>query len=601
MNEIITVLSSDVSILSSIAVSRLMPVYDTQGLSLSADQYKLLVSEPCEDTSTKHISKYVPFGDMINVIRDQFDIDGINEKISELSTTKGDRREYELGDKGGWVKTTIEKNPFIISSIYETNEGNISVLDGYDLSLGMNEAFKYSLFDIIKTKELSSKSISSETIESLSIRTSTLSSKTISSETINTLSIESKYISGDTIYCTNISSENLSTLISSFVETTISDDYIGSNGEVRYVSPSGKIDQTILNNLIYICDNNTDLEKCVNSNISFKDIYNTWKMGGRVVVQPNNTPKWYGFTDYPLSGSIQGDDMGYKYWYYDVDYDTIVQPNNTSDDTFFYSGSKYTDYDITLRCYSTNTDDDWIGFVLAFIEDSPTGTPQFLVAYRSPQNTKGSLANDKHWFIYNSYIKGFPTFIEVKNPENEYIPPELHGWKELGAGTLIHTRRTGSTITVETTPFEKDISREDLLTRSFTSKITLDLTQICGGLFNQPASIGYIAKSQAYTMYENINFNVEKIVVDTRTKALSVYNPISREWTSESIGVDTLETCGYGRFIKNPLTEKVFYTTQTGFDSFIKYSDLQEYENRIQKLEEFVNQLKNQTLLKLNI
>jgi hypothetical protein len=242
MNEIITVLSSDVSILSSVAVSRLMPVWDTQTLSLSADQYKLLVSEPCEDTSTKHISKYVPFGDMINVIRDQFDIDGINEKLDELSTTKGDRRYYELSDRGGWVKTTVEKNPFIISSIYETNEGNISVLDGYDLSLGMNEAFKYSLFDIIKTKELSSKSISSETIESLSITTNTLSSKTISSETIKTLSIESDIISSKTVYCTTISSENLSTIISSFVETTISDDYIGQNGEVRYVSPAGKID-----------------------------------------------------------------------------------------------------------------------------------------------------------------------------------------------------------------------------------------------------------------------------------------------------------------------------------------------------------------------
>jgi hypothetical protein len=182
--------------------------------------------------------------------------------------------------------------------------------------------------------------------------------------------------------------------------------------------------------------------------------------------------------------------------------------------------------------------------------------------------------NDRHWFVQDSYRKAFHSYIEIKNPENEYISPYNRGWLDLGAGTLIHAKRIGSTITVETTPFEKDISRENLLTRSFTSKITIDLTQICGGLFNQPASIGYCAKSQAYTMYENIDFNVEKIVVDTRSKSLSVYNPISHEWTLESIGADTLETCGYGRFIKNPLTEKVFYTTQTGFDSFINGSDL---------------------------
>lgn len=81
MTEIITVLSSDVSILSSIAVSRLMPVYSLDTLSLSADQYKLLVSEPCEDTSTKHISKFVPLGDVISVIRNQFAIDKISDDI----------------------------------------------------------------------------------------------------------------------------------------------------------------------------------------------------------------------------------------------------------------------------------------------------------------------------------------------------------------------------------------------------------------------------------------------------------------------------------------------------------------------------------------
>jgi hypothetical protein len=199
MTEIITVLSSDVSILSSIAVSRLMPVYDLSTMSVSADQYKLLISEPCEDTSTKHISKFVPLGDVISVIRRQFNVDGISSDVHDLSSNKSDRREVEIGDRGGWFICETQKNPYIISAIYETNNGNISALSGYDLSLGMNEAFKNSIFDRIIAKELSAKTIS-----------------------------------GETIYCTDISSKNLTNIISS--------DYIGQNGEVRYLSPNGKID-----------------------------------------------------------------------------------------------------------------------------------------------------------------------------------------------------------------------------------------------------------------------------------------------------------------------------------------------------------------------
>jgi hypothetical protein len=66
MTEIVTVLSSDVSILSSIAVSRLMPTYAEE---LSAEGCKFLVSVPTEDTDTGHISKYVNFDDIENSMR----------------------------------------------------------------------------------------------------------------------------------------------------------------------------------------------------------------------------------------------------------------------------------------------------------------------------------------------------------------------------------------------------------------------------------------------------------------------------------------------------------------------------------------------------
>lgn len=98
MTEIITVLSSDVSILSSIAVSRLTPTY---GDELSSDWCKFLVSVPSEDTDTKHISKYVNFGDIVNVVRSRFSVDNMVQDIKDLSANKSDNRKVEFGLPGG--------------------------------------------------------------------------------------------------------------------------------------------------------------------------------------------------------------------------------------------------------------------------------------------------------------------------------------------------------------------------------------------------------------------------------------------------------------------------------------------------------------------
>lgn len=66
--------------------------------------------------------------------------------------------------------------------------------------------------------------------------------------------------------------------------------------------------------------------------------------------------------------------------------------------------------------------------------------------------------------------------------------------------------------------------------------------------------------------YENLSFKVEKTIVDVRDSSLSTYDPVNEEWTQESIGYDTRNTCGFGRLVKNPLTGKVFYVGQNGFD-----------------------------------
>lgn len=336
--------------------------------------------------------------------------------------------------------------------------------------------------------------------------------------------------------------------------------HIGQNGDVMYTTPSGPLKQGILNTDILVCDNDEDLKKCMGATMSFQDIYNNWRRGGQY------DGKWYGFTDYPDKYvPVTEDGYGYYYWYYEQENDTIVQPNNTNDDSFYYSPTKYQNYDITVRCYSPNGDDGIIGLVLAFVEDGPDGKPRMLLALRSPNTTNTETPQTGyHWYVMDSTLWVYDTTIKnvitCDNIADEYLP-QSNGWKDCGAGTQIRARRNGSKIELWTTPFMKDASRGDVLASEFTNKLTLDLSKIADGIFNRPARIGYATKSQPYSKYENIDFNVEKTVVDTRTNTLSTYNPISRTWELKSTGYQTLDTCGFGRLTKNTITQNVFYVT----------------------------------------
>ena len=271
----------------------------------------------------------------------------------------------------------------------------------------------------------------------------------------------------------------------------------------------------------------------MDTNMSFSDIFKAWKRGGHW------HGKWYGFTeDYPISSpNPSKEDLGYRHWYYDTKLSTIVQPNNTSDDTFIYSSTKYQNYDLSVRCYSTGSDDNIIGLVVAFIEDGPDGKPHALYALRSPNTTNkedNSLQTSYHWYVAESsaWVTS-DTYKQsvVKNDIN--VKDDLSNacwWSDYGEGTIIHARRNGSVIELETTPFMGGASIGRVIGTTPGNKITLDLASECGGIFNRPASIGYISRSQPYTMYENLRFNVEKTVVDTRSNTLSTYNPIEQKW-----------------------------------------------------------------------
>lgn len=71
-------------------------------------------------------------------------------------------------------------------------------------------------------------------------------------------------------------------------------------------------------------------------------------------------------------------------------------------------------YEVLLRCYSTNQDDDLNGFIAAFGEDAQ-GRPHTLSFIRTPNNTNVStpcpFINQNHWIcavdFYSNTDGGF--------------------------------------------------------------------------------------------------------------------------------------------------------------------------------------------------
>lgn len=177
-------------------------------------------------------------------------------------------------------------------------------------------------------------------------------------------------------------------------------DLRGNSGDALFASPGGVIQQQIVDIDYMVCDSDEDIQKCMNSPVTFKQVYNSWiKTDGY-----GNTTRMYPFTEYPvlLSGGLATQfpnyatidlasitkivqDYGYGYWYYRDDLSTIVQFANTNAPSMFISNQKYSKYDITVRLYAAaNVDDDMIGMTLGFVKNQATGEYTYLDAVRTP-------------------------------------------------------------------------------------------------------------------------------------------------------------------------------------------------------------------------
>ena len=227
----------------------------------------------------------------------------------------------------------------------------------------------------------------------------------------------------------------------------------GNEGEVLYVTPRDIKKQTILHSNIYVCEDNEDEQKSLNSEFSLEEVFNNWERSGRyndmvqgytnyphncgTLTDAFNMPEGYRPNPWPLTSYNQlvseipqqnwkvyewcwtrdpadhytltsrisseiycnfwYDIAGYgsEYWVYNTAISSILQPLNTSDWACYISPDKYINYDLEVELASPDGDNDYIGLVAAFNTDS-TGFPHQLNLIRvGGVNDKGCDTTDK--------------------------------------------------------------------------------------------------------------------------------------------------------------------------------------------------------------
>lgn len=313
----------------------------------------------------------------------------------------------------------------------------------------------------------------------------------------------------------------------------------GAKGEVFYSNGNSVFSQTILNES-KVVTTTTDLNTCKNSAPSFEEVFNTWTKFSH------------------LNGNDNAVASELSAWTYDSSKDTIVQPQNTTSYCGFISPNTYSEYDITVRLYSTGSDDDTIGLVAAFATD-PSGKQHTLSFLRSPGGT------DAKWICKVDYC----TFSMTQTTYNQITLADKSStttgskvsWNTstIGTGTIVNMKRSGNVFTAKCSQFNSSVLDNN-------TTITIDLDALSStypvlNYFKGSAAWGYSTFSQPYSMYENISVtDPSGYILDVTNNQTLQYDSSSSSWKVIK-GLVPAEVIGAGRLSYNKITGKLFYCT----------------------------------------
>ena len=313
----------------------------------------------------------------------------------------------------------------------------------------------------------------------------------------------------------------------------------GAKGEVFYSNGNNVFSQTILNES-KVVTTAADLNACKNNAPSFEEVFNTWTKFSH------------------LNGNDNAVASELSAWTYDSSKDTIVQPQNTTSYCGFVSPNTYSEYDITVRLYSTGSDDDTIGLVAAFATD-PSGKQHTLSFLRSPGGTSAK------WICkvdYCTFAMTQTTYnqITLADKSSTITGSDAH-WSTsaIGTGTIVNMKRNGNVFTAKCSQFNSSVLDNN-------TTITIDLDALSStypalNYFKGSAAWGYSTFSQPYSMYENISVtDPSGYILDVTNNQTLQYDSSSSSWKVIK-GLVPTEVIGAGRLSYNKITGKLFYCT----------------------------------------
>ena len=326
----------------------------------------------------------------------------------------------------------------------------------------------------------------------------------------------------------------------SYVDEKLSkkqDIITGNSGEVVYHNGSNVFTQQILNEG-FVCPTEEDVNICKNNSPSFSDVFNTWKKFSH------------------LNGNDNAITSEINAWTYDSGKDTIIQPLNTSSYVGFISPKSYSSYDITVRCYSTGSDNDTIGLVAAFATDS-NNKQHTLSFLRSPGGTSASWVCllDYNNFALTSTSYGQTMIVNKSSSTTS----NNSNWNTttIGTGTVINMTRNGNILSAVCSQFNSSVLDEN-------TRINVDLDELSAtyptlSLFKGSSPWGYSNFSQPNSMYENIAVtDPDGYIFDIPNNKVLRYDNSKKDWTTVS-GQTPISSLGAGRLSYNKITGKLFY------------------------------------------
>ena len=320
---------------------------------------------------------------------------------------------------------------------------------------------------------------------------------------------------------------------------------------------------------LYICDTTEEVEKCKNNIPSMKEMFNSWKRISHSVS-----------TSYPNiitnPGGQPAAPSELLTWEYDATENVVRNNTNSVSYIGLISPDKYTQYETEIIFNAKTSDDDTIGFIVAFTIDengkehtlsllrSPGGNGKWRLIYdlaMSPSSTIQAKPDPLKWGNGNygataaeaGYTETGPT-----NPDGD----GTKGWSAHPNGTRIYVSRRGNIITAKTTDIgEANGAFIEDATMTVDLSSQENLTK-----FIRPCSIGFSAMSNPYSTWKVEYFrDPSSNIYDVTRGVAIVFNQETNTWADDTT-INIYEAMRPGTLGYNYLTNKLFFVRESNVE-----------------------------------